>query len=78
MIAGLLYDLTGQFSYGFYMSGASIFASGVICLPLRKISVSERRRAGLLTPSTDYSTDEVKKAMLPTTHGVGSSEESPF
>jgi len=76
-IAGMLYDITGSFHYGFYASGSAIFLSGVMCFPLRKICEYEKRRAGMMTPSNTSSLDEVKKAMLPVSSDEDHSSAGP-
>ena len=75
MIIGLLYDIHKDFKYGFYVSGVSILLSGVLCIPLKKLSYLEHQRVGLLTPSNDSSQDEVKKVML-SASGEGTEESA--
>ena len=42
--AGALSDVTGNYEGAFYLAGAAICLSGIICFPLRRISKWENRR----------------------------------
>lgn len=44
-IAGALSDATGDYKASFYLAGGVIALSGIICIPLRRISQWERRRS---------------------------------
>jgi len=37
-IAGAISDMTGAYTYSFYMAGGALFFGGVICLPLRRVA----------------------------------------
>ncbi|KAL4229058.1 hypothetical protein ACF0H5_012096 [Mactra antiquata] len=43
-IAGALFDLTGNYMASFYLAGSVICISGLICLPLRRLSRWEKAR----------------------------------
>lgn len=43
-IAGALFDATGNYLASFYLAGAVILLSGLICLPLRRLSRWEKAR----------------------------------
>ena len=51
--SGALKDATGSYTYSFYMAGATLALSGVICFPLRRINncLSNKTK----TPATDAS-----------------------
>ncbi|XP_052255650.1 monocarboxylate transporter 12-B-like isoform X2 [Dreissena polymorpha] len=44
---GALFDATGDYTVSFYLAGAVIAASGLCCLPLRRVSRWEKRREQL-------------------------------
>ncbi|CAI9737778.1 monocarboxylate transporter 12-like [Octopus vulgaris] len=46
-IAGWLSDMTGNFDAAFYMGGAALAVSGILCVPLERVSKWERRREAL-------------------------------
>ncbi|XP_014774509.1 monocarboxylate transporter 12 [Octopus bimaculoides] len=46
-IAGWLSDMTGNFDAAFYMGGAALAVSGIICVPLERVSKWERKREAL-------------------------------
>jgi len=52
-VAGALFDITGDYQASFYLSGAVIAISGLLCLPLRRISRWEARRKKTDKPSLD-------------------------
>ena len=35
---GALKDATGDYTYSFYMAGATLFLAGFICFPLRRLN----------------------------------------
>lgn len=43
-ITGALFDATGNYLASFYLAGVVILLSGLICLPLRRISRWEKER----------------------------------
>ena len=55
-----IYD---SFDVGFYIAGGLIFISGLVSMPLRKISEWERRRNGEL-PFDGSSDEDLKKTSL--------------
>lgn len=52
-----------SFDVAFYFAGGVIFISGLISLPLRKLSDCEKRRNGIV-PSNNSSEDDMKKSAL--------------
>ncbi|XP_034253113.1 uncharacterized protein LOC117652365 isoform X2 [Thrips palmi] len=50
-IAGAFKDATGGYDFTFYLAGALIFVSALLCYPLNRMNNWEKRRAGLLEDS---------------------------
>ena len=44
LIPGALSDITGNYRGAFYLAGAAICLSGLICVPLRRIAKWETRK----------------------------------
>ncbi len=47
LLAGFLFDVTGDYEVAFYVAGAAIATAGLICLPLRMVSRCVDKRSGL-------------------------------
>jgi len=60
-LTGLLHDMSQQRDYDncFYFAGVAIAFSGIIALPLKKVSDWEKKRNGIST-SSNSSEDELK------------------
>lgn len=43
-VKGWLSDMTGNFDAAFYMGGVALAVSGILCVPLERVSKWERKR----------------------------------
>uniref|UniRef100_A0A914UI00 Major facilitator superfamily (MFS) profile domain-containing protein n=2 Tax=Plectus sambesii TaxID=2011161 RepID=A0A914UI00_9BILA len=60
-IAGFLSDITGSFVMSFYVMGALMTLSGIICIPLKRISKwEEKRNAATEDDDSDKNGEELK------------------
>ena len=56
-ITGALSDATGDYRASFYLAGSVIALSGIICIPLRRISRWERKRQANKQTLNDLDTE---------------------
>ena len=55
---GFLHDVTGDYAMAFYVAGAAIAASGLICLPIRM--VAQCTTTGHTVIETDVNIDNIQ------------------
>ncbi|CAL1534046.1 unnamed protein product [Lymnaea stagnalis] len=75
-VAGAMSDVTGNYNAAFYLAGVTLTLSGLICLPLRRVSIWENsknngRTLHVRSPSEICSTDrEHSEEKRPMANGV--------
>ena len=60
-IVGLLYDIYGRYNVPFYFAGGAMLLSGILSMPLRKLSQWERKKYNDNYKSQGSSDDDMKK-----------------